>query len=1093
MWLVIVLVVCGLGGGHYGALAQQLSDTMISVWPMALGDHTRGGRTNATSFEGAKIGWKLTTKGSIKHSAVLSCEKEGNVGGETVFVTNVEGEFHGVREKNDVRLMVEDVGGEPDPIVYMKAEPGSFSTSPALNMVTCGEMYVGGEDHELRAIDLTRNVGSIKWSYKTGGKIDSSPFFLRSGIVGFGGTDGQVYFVDSNLQSLAWSYQLPEGETITEALTASIEQDVVYVPTDESNLFALNMTSRTELWSAQHTAVVSTPASVFRDKVEYLVYTTYDGWLYIRNGLTAEKLVRVHACPNGKPTGVATKMDGSFIVFGCGSDIVAVGWDGTEIYRHTTGGAVIGEPALYGDGVAVFGSTDKVVYAMHPNGTVKWTFQAEGQLTTSPAVGSDGSVYIGCNDGHLYGIKEAKQCGDCHHGTCDVNMGWCQCDEGWTGDFCDQCGIGRGGADCHEIKRCPSNCFGNGACDDRSGKCTCNEGYIFAACSACNETAGYQWYPDCHKPIECEDNCNGFGDCDHQFGRCKCTKNTMGASCQHCEDGYEGWPNCYKTVECEDNCNWNGFCNRKTGTCECKVGYNGTLCDSCANDFISYPNCVHELHCGVSECSNHGICDTHTGVCKCDQTYGGPHCGQCERGFEQFPDCFQSISCSSSNCTGNGVCDHHSGTCVCNDGFGGAHCDLCAQGYYGYPGCYKPQECGDQSCSGHGHCDSRSGHCNCERGFAGLHCHTCATEYEGYPSCWKACDVACSSRQKCDVSIGECMCTGNYTGAGCQMCAPGFVGTDICTLAVECVGGCSGNGWCDEVRGVCDCRNGYSGKSCEIAPSSAKSPVALFNGLGSLKWVFVAGAAVILGIFFALCIILGRRRRKRDPERAKLHKKRAKSKSNVSTGAGPNGDHKVRKGSKKQNKKKLKSVVDAEVQSDSDSGFETEAGTKVVGVSPKQAHPMSSLSRSSGTNTKVTSSIGTMATQKGILQTNQEMGVGGGSVSGGGTPMGGKRTPSEDYRKNSLVGDLVEHYNKLSPSSQRREDARRAVKPRTVEPENLNIALFNPSFYSATSGPAAEASLRRQPSIGQDNCKVTKLSTHLAVSRGEVDPSTLKK
>ena len=46
---------------------------------------------------------------------------------------------------------------------------------------------------------------------------------------------------------------------------------------------------------------------------------------------------------------------------------------------------------------------------------------------------------------------------------CDDD-GSCDCDDGWTGELCDQ-----------EV--CPSNCSSNGECDLELGECICNDFY----------------------------------------------------------------------------------------------------------------------------------------------------------------------------------------------------------------------------------------------------------------------------------------------------------------------------------------------------------------------------------------------------------------------------------------------------------------------------------------------------------------------------------------------------------------------------------------------------------------------------------------
>jgi outer membrane protein assembly factor BamB len=64
-------------------------------------------------------------------------------------------------------------------------------------------------------------------------------------------------------------------------------------------------------------------------------------------------------------------------------------------------------PAIGRDGTIYVGSLDKHVYAIKPDGTTNWVF-AMGALTySSPAVGADGTIYIGSDDYNLYALDPA--------------------------------------------------------------------------------------------------------------------------------------------------------------------------------------------------------------------------------------------------------------------------------------------------------------------------------------------------------------------------------------------------------------------------------------------------------------------------------------------------------------------------------------------------------------------------------------------------------------------------------------------------------------------------------------------------------------
>jgi outer membrane protein assembly factor BamB len=62
-------------------------------------------------------------------------------------------------------------------------------------------------------------------------------------------------------------------------------------------------------------------------------------------------------------------------------------------------------PALGSDGTVYAGSDDYCLYAVNSDGTFKWRFRANAGIESSPALATDGTVYVGADDDYLYGIR----------------------------------------------------------------------------------------------------------------------------------------------------------------------------------------------------------------------------------------------------------------------------------------------------------------------------------------------------------------------------------------------------------------------------------------------------------------------------------------------------------------------------------------------------------------------------------------------------------------------------------------------------------------------------------------------------------------
>ena len=63
-------------------------------------------------------------------------------------------------------------------------------------------------------------------------------------------------------------------------------------------------------------------------------------------------------------------------------------------------------PAIGSDGTIYVGSYDINLYAINPDGSKKWEFDTLAGVVTSPAIGSDGTIYVGTRNKNLYAISQ---------------------------------------------------------------------------------------------------------------------------------------------------------------------------------------------------------------------------------------------------------------------------------------------------------------------------------------------------------------------------------------------------------------------------------------------------------------------------------------------------------------------------------------------------------------------------------------------------------------------------------------------------------------------------------------------------------------
>jgi len=75
--------------------------------------------------------------------------------------------------------------------------------------------------------------------------------------------------------------------------------------------------------------------------------------------------------------------------------IYAVYPDGTLKWKYQTDGWIWCTPAIAEDGTIYIGTWGSGLYAINPDGTKKWRVGTSGDISSSPAIGDDGTIYFG--------------------------------------------------------------------------------------------------------------------------------------------------------------------------------------------------------------------------------------------------------------------------------------------------------------------------------------------------------------------------------------------------------------------------------------------------------------------------------------------------------------------------------------------------------------------------------------------------------------------------------------------------------------------------------------------------------------------------
>jgi outer membrane protein assembly factor BamB len=296
-------------------------------------------------------------------------------------------------------------------------------SSPA---VAGGMVFIGSDDNRTYALNAT--TGVLVWKYKTGGMVDPSSPAVANGVVFVGSEDHNVYAFGPSTNwpmfhhdVLHTGYSTSTAPTTNQTLwnytaggpvesSPAVVNGVVYVGSDDNNVYALNATTGAKIWNyTAGGAVESSPAVA-----NGMVFVVSDnGFVYALNAKTGHRIWNypiVVLIPGWASYPIGTPVESSPTV---SNGVVYVGNDngsvfafsarnGTLYWQQTTVvGNLVSSPAVSG-GVVYVCSTNRIsdaVYALYAsNGTIKWHTPGPGApMLSSPAV-VGGVVYFTCDD-----------------------------------------------------------------------------------------------------------------------------------------------------------------------------------------------------------------------------------------------------------------------------------------------------------------------------------------------------------------------------------------------------------------------------------------------------------------------------------------------------------------------------------------------------------------------------------------------------------------------------------------------------------------------------------------------------------------------
>jgi outer membrane protein assembly factor BamB len=181
------------------------------------------------------------------------------------------------------------------------------------------------------------------------------------------------------------------------------QNGTIYIGADgEDCLFALNPDG-TEKWRANIGNIVESPA-IGADGTIY-VGTVYGNLHAIYPNGTQRWQINLGTDSWTISSPVIDQNGTIYTASVQSSTVYAINPNGTIKWQFPTNDWIYSSPALADDGTIYIGSNDRHLYAINPDGTLKWKYPAQGCVQEAPAIDSQGNVYFGSWDSFLYSLS----------------------------------------------------------------------------------------------------------------------------------------------------------------------------------------------------------------------------------------------------------------------------------------------------------------------------------------------------------------------------------------------------------------------------------------------------------------------------------------------------------------------------------------------------------------------------------------------------------------------------------------------------------------------------------------------------------------
>ena len=266
-------------------------------------------------------------------------------------------------------------------------------------------VYFGTRNNYLHCINPS--IRKHLWQYKAGSSIQSTPVIDNYGHIFFGANDGKIYDMSGNGTEIS----------PTTPVVAMYMLDVRHTGVSQ---YTGPTTQPSNVWNTPAPFVsgnlfVSPSISIGSTGILYL--GSNDGYIYSINSSNGSQIWKTQVndtnrvpftSPNSIYTTPAIGSDGTIYIGSNEGYIYALNQDGTIKFSYNAGYPLQSSPIIDSNDAIYFGAGNRV-YSIGDagyKGYSKWLapFDTSGNVNSSPALGQNGWLYFGSDDGFVYAV-----------------------------------------------------------------------------------------------------------------------------------------------------------------------------------------------------------------------------------------------------------------------------------------------------------------------------------------------------------------------------------------------------------------------------------------------------------------------------------------------------------------------------------------------------------------------------------------------------------------------------------------------------------------------------------------------------------------